>query len=69
MKGLRTALDFIKRIRDEGRLKKSIEQLGDSPCLDDLVRLGAEENLVFSRQDLLDAIKYEWGMRWKHYSK
>lgn len=69
MKGVQTALSFIRRIRNEELLKKNIEQLGDCPCLDDLVKLGAENKLFFSRQDLLDALKYEWGMRWKHYSK
>ena len=65
--GIEVAFGFVSLLaRDQALRMELAERL---PCLslDDLVACATGYGYVFTRQDLLDAFKYSWTMKWLHF--
>jgi predicted ribosomally synthesized peptide with nif11-like leader len=64
---LQTALKFIQRVRSDETLKRAIAGDGDESSLERVVQLAAAEGFTFTVEELRQAHKYDWGMRWARY--
>ena len=65
---VQTAFQFIQQLRSPEGLKNRLVAQGSSPDLEIFVKLGAEIGLAFTVEELLEAHKRDWAMRWLLYN-
>ena len=65
---VQTAFEFIQQLRSREELKNRLLAQG-SPDLENFVKLGAEIGLAFAVEELQEAHKRDWAMRWLLYNK
>jgi Nif11 domain len=65
---VQTALQFIRRSREDKALQSKIQALGTAADLDGLVEIGAEVAITFTVEELQAAFRHDWRMRWMHYN-
>ena len=63
---VQTALQFLQRVRSDETLRQAIAGNVEE-TLDSVVQLAATEGFVFTVDELRQAHKYDWSMRWIHY--
>ncbi|GIV57116.1 Nif11-like leader peptide family natural product precursor [Rhodocaloribacter litoris] len=63
------ALRFIQAVRREGALQASLRALDDPSDLDQVVRIGAGAGYDFSVEELQEAFRHDWAMRWLHVNR
>jgi len=64
---VQTALKFIQRVRSDEALKRTIAGNGQEKSLERVMQLAAAEGFIFTVEELRQAHKYDWGMRWARY--
>lgn len=64
---VKTALNFIQRVRQDSVVRGRLEALRNVSDLQEVVRIGADAGFEFTAQDLRAAFKHDWGMRWMFY--
>lgn len=65
---LQNALQFIRRAREDEALKIRIQALGGQADLEGLARIGAEAGMAFTVEELQEAFRQDWAMRWLHFT-
>lgn len=63
---IQTALHFIQRVREDNDLQYRIEILGEEEVLEEIVQHASTLGFNFSVDDLVEAHKHDWSMRWAH---
>ena len=61
----KAAFQFIQSIRSQDTALK--ERVGQDADLDHLVQIGAEAGFEFTAEELREAYKHHWAMRWHLY--
>jgi hypothetical protein len=61
---IETAYRFMDRSRSDERVRERIALLGADPSLEDLVQLAQSLGMCFSAQDLREAFRQDWTLRW-----
>jgi hypothetical protein len=60
------ALLFLRAVRENQSVHELVVSRQDELTLDDLVAIGAELGWHFDADDLHQAFRHEWTMRWLH---
>ncbi len=68
MNGTQTALKFILEARKNEGIKTKIKEIMESASLNDLVKIGQEQGFSFTTEDLKEAFKHDWNIRWHRYN-
>jgi hypothetical protein len=66
---VQTAFQFIQQLRSPEGLKNRLVAQGSNADLESFVKLGAEVGLAFNVEELEEAHKRDWAMRWLLYNK
>jgi predicted ribosomally synthesized peptide with nif11-like leader len=62
---VQAALRFIHQVRRDERLWQAVSALGKTgAAMEDLVAVAAAAGFEFTAEDLRDAHRIDWGMRW-----
>lgn len=64
---VQVALQFIQQVRKDESLKSQLQVLSGNVDLETLVKIGNEAGFTFTSQDLQNAYKQDWAMRWFRY--
>jgi predicted ribosomally synthesized peptide with nif11-like leader len=64
---IQAAFQFIGRARREEMLRQQISSLGQEATLDRLIAIAAAAGFSFTAEELRQAHKYDWAMRWVRY--
>jgi hypothetical protein len=64
---IQAAFEFIQQVRRDPTLADAVRNSNQDGTLEPLVELGAERNLEFTVEELQQAFKRDWGMRWMRY--
>ena len=66
---VQAALKFIHRIRQDDALCERVRARGGKGDLDQVAAIGAEAGFEFSVDELRQAFKHDWTMRWIRYGQ
>jgi hypothetical protein len=66
---VQNALRFIQRCRQDEGLRARIQAVDPRTGLEGLVPLGTETGLPFSIDEMREAYRQEWIMRWLHQTR
>ena len=61
---VQAALDFMGQIRKDESLSESVKNLNAEPGLRSIIDLAQTQGYMFSEEDLRQAFKHDWAMRW-----
>jgi predicted ribosomally synthesized peptide with nif11-like leader len=64
---VQAALQFIRRVRQDGQLADRVRALGPEATLDQLVSIGTEAGYDVTADDLRRAHAHDWSLRWIRY--
>jgi hypothetical protein len=65
--GRQAALGFLNMLREEPAVREQLVGRWDGLAPEDLVALGASLGLHFDAQDLSQAFRRDWLLRWLHF--
>lgn len=63
------AFMFLQRSRQEPRLRRNLEAVGERECSERLLALGKAEGFLFTVEELQAAFRHDWTMRWLRFTR
>jgi predicted ribosomally synthesized peptide with nif11-like leader len=64
---VQTAMQFIRKVREDESLRDQLKALGQAAELESVVQIGAAAGFDFTIEDIRTAFKHDWAMRWVYY--
>ena len=66
---LQAALQWMQHVRGDEAQRQALRDLGDDVTSERLVALGAAAGFSFTAEELQQAHRHDWAMRWARYNK
>lgn len=60
------ALRFLQAVREDPSVRELVKNRQDELTQNDLIAIGAELGWCFDANDLAQAFRHEWTIRWMH---
>lgn len=64
---VQTALRFIQQARHDKALRRELAAPGDAVTLEQIIQIAAAAGFSFTAEELQQAHKHDWAMRWARY--